>query len=50
MAEPMGSGGDSKPFLVENDDVGPTTRPMLLASFITGKHNLEIGATVDLAI
>ena len=33
MAEPMGSGGDSKPFLVEND-VGPTTRPMLLASFI----------------
>ena len=54
MAKPMGSGEDSKalyckPFLVGNDDVGPTTRPRLLASFITGKNNLEIGATVDLA-
>lgn len=43
--------GDIKPFLLENDDIGPATRPKLLSFFSDQQKlallQLEIAATVD---
>ena len=43
--------GDIEPFLLRNEDIGPSTRPKLL-SFFTDMHKrailqLELAATVD---
>ena len=43
--------GDIKPFLLENDDIGPATRPKLL-SFFSDQQKLallqpEVAATLD---
>lgn len=47
----MLSFGDIEPFLLENEDVGPTLRPKLLAFFshpqTKSKLQVEIAATVD---